>query len=139
MEKKSHYLKHTARKLRNNATEAEHRLWQYLKRKKVKDLQFYRQRPLGKYIVDFYCPKIKMVIEVDGGQHYENGEMVKSDIEREDYLKNILGLRVLRFTNMDILKNLSAVMDRILEEVRKLQIPLNPPFPKGETPTKSLI
>ncbi|MEI6587613.1 MAG: DUF559 domain-containing protein, partial [Candidatus Moraniibacteriota bacterium] len=72
----SHYLKNTARKLRNSVTEAEHKLWQYLKKKQVKNLQFYRQRPLGKFIVDFYCPAAKLVIEVDGGHHYDGGEIV---------------------------------------------------------------
>ena len=98
-------------------TPAECRLWRYLKGKQIKNLQFYRQRPIGKYIVDFHCPAIKMVIEVDGGQHYENGEIIKADVKRENYLKNVLGLKVIRFTNIDILQNMSAVMDKILDEL----------------------
>lgn len=117
MQKESHYLKHTARKLRNNCTEAEFRLWQHLKRKQVNGLQFYRQKPLGKYIVDFYCPKKKIVIEVDGGQHYIEGDIIDYDKIREDYLKNILKLRVMRFTNIDVLKNMSAVIDSIIESL----------------------
>ena len=98
-------------------TDAEHRLWRYLKGKQIKDLQFYRQRPIGRYIVDFYCPAVKMIIEVDGGQHYESGEIIKADVERENYLRNVLGLKVIRFTNIDILQNMPAVMDKILEEL----------------------
>jgi len=115
MEKTSHYLKNTARKLRNNCTEAEFKLWQHLKKKQIRNLQFYRQRPLGKYIVDFYCPARKLVIEIDGGQHYEDGEIIESDKVRENYLKDILKLKVLRFTNIDVLKNMTAVVDKIIE------------------------
>ncbi len=113
----SHYLKQTARKLRNNCTEAEFKLWQHLKRKQIGELQFYRQRPLGKYIVDFYCPKIKLVIEIDGGQHYFEGEIVKDDIIREEYLKNILELKIIRFTNIEVIQNMSAVIDKIIETI----------------------
>lgn len=110
-------LKYTARKLRNNCTESEFKLWQHLKKKQIKNLQFYRQKPLGKYIVDFYCPAKKLVIEIDGGQHYFEGELVKEDIARENYLKNVLKLKILRFTNIDVLKNMPAVIDKILEFV----------------------
>ncbi|EKD46565.1 MAG: protein of unknown function DUF559 [uncultured bacterium] len=113
----SHYLKHTARKLRNNCTEAEFKLWQHLKRKQIDNLQFYRQRPLGKYIVDFYCPKEKLVIEVDGGQHYIEGDIIEYDKVREDFLRNILKLKIIRFTNIDVMKNMSAVIDKIIESI----------------------
>ena len=109
------HLKYIARRLRNDATEAERKLWQYLRRKQIQNLQFYRQKPLGKYIVDFYCPAKKLVVEADGGQHYESGELIREDITREAYLKNVLKLRVLRFTNTDITHNMSAVIDRIIE------------------------
>ena len=113
----SNHLKHIARRLRNNATDAERKLWQHLRRKQIQGLQFYRQRPLGKYVADFYCPAKKLVIEIDGGQHYENGELIKKYIERENYLKNILKLKVLRFANTDIMQNMSTVIDRIIESL----------------------
>ena len=63
-------LKKRARRLRKNMTDAEVKLWNHLRRKQIKGLQFFRQRPIGNYIVDFYAPEAKLVIEVDGGQHY---------------------------------------------------------------------
>ncbi len=113
----SHYLKNVSRKLRNNPTEAEYRLWQYLKRKQIKNLQFYRQKPIGRYIADFYCPAGKLVVEVDGGQHYNGEEIIQEDKIRENYLKNVLKLKVLRFTNIDILQNITAVIDKINESL----------------------
>ncbi len=113
----SHYLKQVSRNLRNNSTEAERKIWKYLRRKQIQDLQFYRQKPLGRYVVDFFCPKVKLVIEIDGGQHYYEGELIDDDKTREIYLKNVLKLKILRFTNVDVLKNMPAVIDKIIESV----------------------
>jgi len=99
-------------------TEAEVILWNRLKRKQINNLQFNRQKPLGNYIVDFYCSTKKLVIEIDGGQHYEGGEIIKEDREREKFLKEVLGLKVIRFTNIDIMQNLGSVMDKIIEELK---------------------
>jgi len=73
--------------------------------------QFYRQRAIGNYIVDFYCPKAKLVLEVDGGQHYSD-EQIEIDKKRSSYL-NKLGLKVVRFTNLDVLNNIDVVLDEI--------------------------
>lgn len=108
-------LKANARKLRNNSTETEIRLWARIRRKQIKNLHFYRQKTIGKYIADFYCPARKLVIEIDGGQHYEWGELIEGDKERENYLKNILKLKVLRFTNLDIKNNIVEVVDKIYQ------------------------
>lgn len=99
-------------------TEAEVILWNRIRRKQINNLQFNRQKPLGNYIVDFYCPAKKLVIEIDGGQHYENGEIIKEDKEREKFLKETLRLKVIRFTNIDITANLGSVMDKIMEELK---------------------
>ena len=99
-------------------TKSEVILWNRLRRKQINNLQFNRQKPLGKYIVDFYCATKKLVIEIDGGQHYENGEIIKEDQERDSFLKEILKLRVIRFTNIDITKNLGSVMDKIIEDLK---------------------
>ncbi len=81
-------------------TDAEKLLWSKIRNKQINELQFYRQKPIGSYIVDFFCPKAKLVVEVDGGQHYEEkGEM--EDKIRGAYL-NKLGLKVLRFQNVDV-------------------------------------
>ncbi len=122
------HLKKIARLLRKQMTETEIRLWNQLKNKQLNDLLFYRQRPIGKYIVDFYCPSRKLVIEIDGSQHYEeDGE--KKDKERDEYLEK-LGIKVLRCTNLDIYNNLEGVIGMISETT---QIPpLIPPSSKGE-------
>lgn len=113
---KNKTLKYRARAMRKNMTDAEAKLWRYLRKKQINGLQFYRQRPLGKYIVDFYCPKKKIVIEVDGGQHYEE-KGIKYDKKRTIFLEEIRKLKVIRFTNIDVLKNIEGVIDRILKFV----------------------
>ena len=98
-----------SRNLRNNATRQENRLWyDFLK---YQPQQFYRQRIVGQYIVDFYCDKVKLVIELDGSQHY-NEEQMQYDNERTKYL-NSLNLKVLRFSNLDIDKNFEGVCKTI--------------------------
>ena len=76
-----------SRKLRKNMTNAERNLWSKIRMKQINSYQFYRQRIIGDYIVDFFCPRAKLVIEVDGSQHYSD-EMVEADRKRDDYLKN---------------------------------------------------
>jgi very-short-patch-repair endonuclease len=120
-------LKQSARQLRNNMTDAERYLWSKLRARQLEKCWFYRQKPIGDYIVDFFCPKAKLVIEVDGGQHF-SGETKEYDRIRDDYIKS-LGLKVLRFSNSEVLKNIEGVVERIASE-----IPLSPPFPKGEIP-----
>ena len=97
-------------------TDAERHLWAKIRMKQLKGYQFYRQKPIGDYIVDFFCPKAKLVIEIDGSQHLV-GETIEYDRIRDDYLSS-LGLRVLRFTNTDVLTHTDGVVDRIEEEIR---------------------
>ncbi len=80
-------------------------------------VQFYRQRIIGNYIVDFYCYGAKLVIELDGSQHF-NKDAIEYDKARSEYL-NALGLKVLRFSNQEIRQNFKAVCEVIDEEVRK--------------------
>lgn len=107
-------------------TDAERLLWSRLRRKQLNNFQFYRQRIMGDYIVDFYCPRSKLIIEVDGGQHYQD-EGDRRDKVRDDYMKN-LGMRILRVSDREVLQNLNGVVERICE----ILIPLNPPLEKGE-------
>ena len=103
-------------------TETEIRLWNRLKRKQINDLRFYRQRPIGKYIVDFFCPTRKIILEIDGGQHYEKtGE--EKDIKRDEFMKE-QGYTVLRFTNLEVYKNIEGVMEAIAEATKSPFIPL---------------
>ena len=89
-------------------TDAEKHLWSKIKMKQFKGLWFYRQKPIGVYIADFYCSKAKLVIEVDGGQHFMN-EGIEYDKARDEYMASI-GLKVLRFTNTEVLNNIDGVV-----------------------------
>jgi len=110
-------LKKYARALRRNMTDAERLLWSKVRRKQLKGFQFYRQRIIGNYIADFYCPKANVIIEIDGGQHYNN-EGLKADEVRDDYMKN-QGFKVLRFSDRDVIENLNGVMERVYEVISR--------------------
>ena len=77
--KYQHYLISYARSLRNNSTLGEILLWNELKQRKLSGYQFYRQKPLLGYIVDFYCPALKLVIEIDGKYHNGGEQQIKDD------------------------------------------------------------
>jgi very-short-patch-repair endonuclease len=115
-------LKARAQKLRSSMTDAEISLWVKLRRKQIHGLQFYRQKPLGNFIVDFYCPAAQLVIEIDGGQHYEKAGMIQDEL-RDGYLES-LGLDVLRFSNRDVLGNMEGVLSAIVEHIESLNAPL---------------
>jgi len=95
----------------------EKRLWSRIRRKQINNLQFYRQKVLGHYIVDFYCPVAKLVIEVDGGHHFLPENMFY-DQERTNYLES-LGLRVIRFTNREVMANIDGVIEQITITITK--------------------
>jgi len=105
------HLKQYSQQLRRNMTDAEKALWSKIRGKQLKGYQFYRQKPLGNFIVDFYCPKRKVVIELDGGQHYADEGRLK-DNQRDRYLESI-GLRVLRVSDREIFENMRGVLERI--------------------------
>ena len=100
-----------ARDLRKNLTNAERRLWSRIRGKQLKKFQFYRQKNIGDYIVDFYCPAAKLIIEIDGGQHYSKENILKD--EARDKFLNALGFRVLRFSNSDVFNNIEGVVKEI--------------------------
>jgi very-short-patch-repair endonuclease len=104
-------LKTLSRRLRNNMTDAEKMLWLQLRRKQLKGYPFYRQKIIGKYIVDFCCPKANLVIELDGGQHYSETGKAEDSI-RYDALRK-MGLKVLRFSDGDVFENMGGVIEGI--------------------------
>ena len=110
-------LKLRSRILRREMTDAEQLLWLRLRRKQLMGVQFYRQKPLGNYVVDFYAPRAKIVVEVDGSQHHEPAAM-KADAERDEYLSG-LGLNVLRFDNLQVLRETESVLDTIRMAIAK--------------------
>ena len=97
-------------------TDAEQLVWSKIRKKQIADVQFYRQKNIGNYIVDFYCPKGNLVIEIDGSQHYEK-EGMKKDRKRDNYLQS-LDLNVLRFSDIDVLRNINGVLERIHEHLK---------------------
>jgi len=106
-------------------TDAERHLWSRLRGKQILGVQFYRQKPIGSYIVDFFGPTAKLVIEVAGSQHFEPGQAHDDQI-RTDYLNNC-GLRVLRFDNRQVLLESDAVLNRIFDIVQERVSDKNPP------------
>ena len=92
-------------------TDAEQKLWHRLRRKQLLGVQFFRQCPIGKYIVDFYAPTVKLVIELDGSQHQEQ-DAIHYDSSRTAFL-NSLGLNVLRFDNLQALNEPDSVLEMI--------------------------
>ncbi len=108
-------LKTFSRILRSNMTDAEQHLWWKLRNKQLCGMQFYRQKPLLSFIVDFYCPKTKLVIELDGSQHFEAEHQIK-DAERDAKLASI-GIKVLRFDDRQVLMETDAVLSVIYDAV----------------------
>jgi very-short-patch-repair endonuclease len=100
-----------AQQLRRQPTPAEARLWSALSRRQLAGLKFRRQHPVGRFIVDFYCPSHQLVIEVDGAIHTQQ---VAYDEARTEQLRSF-GYRVLRFTNQEVLSDLQTVLVRIVE------------------------
>jgi very-short-patch-repair endonuclease len=104
-------LKALSQHLRKNMTDAENRVWSKLRRKQLKGYPFYRQKIIGKYIVDFYCPKANLVIELDGGQDYSETGKTK-DMTRDNVLAE-MGIKVLRISDKDVFENIGGVMEGI--------------------------
>ena len=99
-----------SRYMRKNPTEAEAVLWRQLREKQLKGHKFRRQHIIGLYIVDFYCPTKKLIIEIDGPIHQKQ---IQYDLDREEVLVTA-GYQIIRFTNNEVLLNPSNVVERIL-------------------------
>ncbi|AZO72544.1 MAG: endonuclease domain-containing protein [Mesorhizobium sp.] len=102
-----------ARAMHREPTEAEDRLWQELRGRRLDNIKVRRQVPMGRYVADFVCAEARLIVEIDGSQHAES----RHDQERDAELK-ARGFRVLRFWNDDVLKELDAVCDTIIAYVR---------------------
>jgi very-short-patch-repair endonuclease len=108
-------LKTNSRELRKNQTDAERLLWRHLRTRRFFNFRFRRQQVIGFYIVDFYCSKAKLIVELDGGQHALE-EATLYDQERTAFL-NACGYRVIRFWNDDVIKNIVGVLTVIGENL----------------------
>ena len=112
-------LKQSARRLRATMTDAEQRLWYRLRGKQLLGVQFYRQKPIGNYVVDFYAPAAGLVVEVDGANHFEGSTAAKDPV-RTAYLSR-QGLNVVRFSDREVLQELDSVVEAIYTAVRASQ------------------
>ena len=112
-----------AQELRNNATDAEWHLWKFLRKRQLEGFKFSRQMPVGPFICDFMCREVRLVIELDGGQH---GERVEEDRERTAFIERE-GFRVIRFWNSDVMGHTEGVLEVIREALIGSVPPPTPP------------
>jgi very-short-patch-repair endonuclease len=117
-----------ARQLRTNGTDAERKLWRFLRSLKAQGFHFGRQVPIGCFIVDFACYSARLVIEVDGGQHNADAGQ-RADADRDAHLRREY-FRVLRLWNHDVLKNLDGVAEVIVDALQR-DTPTPDPSPQG--------
>jgi very-short-patch-repair endonuclease len=106
-----------ARNLRANMTDAEARLWRALRRDQLNGLHFRKQHPIGPFTVDFYCPSLRLAVEVDGGQHAEQRK--QADDRRTNWLAE-KGVTIVRYWNNDVLSNLEGVLSDLLGHTESL-------------------
>ena len=106
-----------AKNMRNNPTEAECFLWNYISKNQIQGVRFKRQHPVLYFIADFYCHKAKLIVEIDGDYHLEPGQY-QYDVSRDMELE-LLGVKVLRFSNKQVLFEIENVLQLINEEIKK--------------------
>lgn len=123
-------LKERRRELRGNPTQAEAVLWGHIRNRQIEQCRFRRQYSVGPYILDFYCPRIRLAIEIDGDQHAENDAIVY-DRERDEYL-NDLDIKTVRYWNHDIMKDINHVIENIRNHIN-LTSPLMVRGTQGDT------
>ncbi len=120
-------LKELARQLRNNSTKSEIKLWGHLKGKQLNGYDFHRQKPIDNYIIDFFCSKLKIAIELDGYTHGFEEVFQKDKVKMQRL--NELGITVLRFKDEDVSNNIEGVLENIKDLLQRKNTPLNPLSP----------
>ncbi|MCK4225060.1 MAG: endonuclease domain-containing protein [candidate division Zixibacteria bacterium] len=117
--------KEKRRLLRKNMPKAEVIMWSKLKQKQLLGYRFRRQYSVGSYVIDFFCPELKLAVEVDGTSHFKDGAEYY-DRNRQESIEQ-LGIKFLRFNNAQVYKNLNGVLEVIVDNVQKIRsFPLNP-------------
>jgi very-short-patch-repair endonuclease len=106
--------------LRKNMPVAEQKLWQAIRNKQL-GVKFRRQHGIGRYIVDFYCPELTLVVEIDGDSHF-NREAMAFDDKRDSFLQE-QGIKVIRFTNIDVMENIHSVLEKLLSIIQANSTP----------------
>ncbi len=112
--------KEKRRDLRNDQTYCEKIIWSALRRKQIKGERFLRQYSIDQYVIDFYCPNLKLAIEIDGDDHFESEEKIEYDKKRQKYLESY-GLTFVRYTDDEVYGNINKVVDKIEKALIKLQ------------------
>ncbi|OGS17887.1 MAG: hypothetical protein A2219_01770 [Elusimicrobia bacterium RIFOXYA2_FULL_50_26] len=125
-----------SRHLRKSQTDTERKLWSILRNRSLNGIKFRRQFPIGNYILDFYSPDHKLAIEADGGHHY--GDVCQKNDSKRDEEISQAGIKILRFSNADILRNIDAVCTVIIGNAQLKPPHLNP-LPDGERRNKSKL
>ncbi|WP_414718169.1 endonuclease domain-containing protein [Stutzerimonas kunmingensis] len=113
-----------ARNLRGQLTDCERLLWRQLRNRGLAGFKFRRQHPCPPYVLDFYCAELRLVVELDGGQHFDKAGLAKDRL-RTAYLQHH-GLEVLRFSNLDVIRNLEGVLTEILSWIETRTPTLSP-------------
>ncbi len=117
-----------ARELRKTQTNAEKIFWfEILKDKRFAHLKFTSQKPIGNFIVDFYCAKLKLAIEIDGDIHKFQ---FTRDSERDNLLEQQLGLKIIRYSNNDVIENTDKILNDLISKIKLLN-PSRPPLVRG--------
>ena len=116
------------RHLRNDMPPAEVLLWSKLRGKQLLGRKFRRQFSVGPYRLDFYCPELKLAVELDGDSHFTNAA-IQRDLERQKWVESF-GIRFVRFTNADDYENLDGVLEVLATAIE--ETPLNSPLARGE-------
>lgn len=106
----------TRRSLRKIIPEPENILWYHLRARRLNGIKFRRQYSIGRYVIDFYCPTARLAIEIDGDSHFESTKVRDYDQQRQKYIE-ACGIRMLRFSNQEVMKNLDGVLEKIIAAV----------------------
>ena len=114
-------LRNIRRILRKQEVSAERLLWSKIRNRQL-GVKFKRQYSVGNYVIDFYCPEIRLGIEIDGSTHSTSIEIAR-DLKRENYLRKT-GIKIKRFTNVDVFENLDGVITSVLEVIKTSPAPL---------------
>ena len=121
-----------SRQLRKDQTDTEGKPWSILRNRQLSGVKFRRQFPIGRYILDFYCPEYKLGIEADGGGHYDDNGKRQDEVRTK--MLSRYGVRIIRFSDSDMLNNIEDVHEAICKEIEDSFNPSPCPLPasRGE-------
>ena len=127
-------IRQKAKQLRRNSTDAERKLWSYMRNRQLQSWKFRRQLPIGRFIVDFACTELRIIVEIDGGQH---SEQIIYDLNRTKILQS-KGYRVVRYWNNEVLENIEGVLEALTLTLSQRERELkNSSSQREESPTPS--